>query len=111
MRDNVIQQSSYALGYGWVMRAILFFGGMLTIWAAGTISANAGAEQRAPPTSRLVREIPLQSFFHTAHAWQLEVYQAPGPAIRADSDVSALPVRVCSCSHRFRIRQQPCARH
>lgn len=58
------------------------------------ITCVAGAAISAPSVTRnerLVKAIDLQGFFHTAHPWQLKIYQPVG----ADAPYGNRPVRVC----------------
>jgi hypothetical protein len=45
----------------------------------------------APPSDVLVKDIHLQSFFHTRQPWEVKIYQPTGE----DADTGKNPVRVC----------------
>jgi len=62
--------------------------------AALSLSCFAGAVLSAipkAPKERLVKAIDLQPFFHTAHPWQVKIYQPVGE----NAEFGNRPVRVC----------------
>ncbi len=77
------------------MRTMSPLGGLLMICLASAAVASAVATTAAQPTERLVKDVPLQPFFHSSHAWQLKVYQVVDPVIGWDGGVSVPPIRVC----------------
>lgn len=62
--------------------------GALVLGCAASTALSATA---ATPTERLAKDIQLQAFFHTAHPWQVKIYEPTGP----DADTGSEPVRVC----------------
>lgn len=79
------------------MRTTLVLLAMLT---ACTVGAIAEAVAQAPPTKsveQLVKDIPLQSYFHTLHARRLRIYEQPD-GLSIASNGEARPVRVCIVS-------------
>lgn len=58
----------------------------LVCYVGAAASATAVA-----PKGRLVKDIQIQAFFHTAHPWQLKIYQPDGQ----DAEFGKRPVRVC----------------
>lgn len=56
-----------------------------------SLSGMAAVAEAKPPDERLVKDIPLQTFFHASHPWQVKIYQPDGK----DADIGNQPVRVC----------------
>lgn len=76
------------------MRTTLVHLAMLTACAVGAIAEAAAQAPPTQPVEKLVKDIPLQGYFHTLHAWRLKIYEEPnGPSITSNGE--ALPVRVC----------------
>ena len=75
------------------MRTISLFGCVLLMCMTGVATAGTAATQAAQPQEQLVKDIPLQSFFHTSHPLQVKIYQVTHPAFRVG--VSLYPIRVC----------------
>lgn len=63
------------------------------IAAIGVVCACAavGSAIAAEPQQRLVKTLALQSFFHTAHPWEVRIYQP----VWGDAALLKYPVRVC----------------
>jgi hypothetical protein len=58
----------------------------MVCYASSALSGTGGTAQE-----HLVKDMPLQSFFHTLHPWRLKIYQSIGQ----DAEMGDNPVRVC----------------
>lgn len=67
------------------------FGSPIVALALLSLSGVAAVVEAKPPDEHLVKDIPLQAFFHASHPWQAKIYQSNGK----DADTGNLPVRVC----------------
>jgi hypothetical protein len=59
----------------------------------GAATAGSAKAQAVQPKEQLVKDIPLQNFFHTSHPLRVKIYQVAHPAFRVG--VSIYPLRVC----------------
>ncbi|HEY0199604.1 MAG TPA: hypothetical protein VGC19_13895 [Rhodanobacter sp.] len=64
---------------------------LMYVLAMVCYASSAWSGTGAAAQERLVKDIPLQSFFHSRHAWQLKIYQPIGQ----DAEMGDNPVRVC----------------
>lgn len=77
------------------MRTSSLLGWILMLCIAGTVFASAAAVPPAQPAEQLVKNISLQSFFHTLDTWHAKIYQVVHPVVGWDGGVSVPAIRVC----------------
>lgn len=58
------------------------------------VGASAGPVPPTTPAEKLVQDLPLQGYFHTARAWRLKIYAGTGGFDLGRSG-EAPPVRIC----------------
>ncbi|MBS0381136.1 MAG: hypothetical protein JSR56_01775 [Proteobacteria bacterium] len=66
-------------------------GSLVNALALLCVAGTAVAATAQPANERLVKDIPLQSFFQASHPWQAKIYQPGGKY----ADIGNQPVRVC----------------
>lgn len=64
---------------------------LIAALALALLSSATSAGTPVAPKERLVKAIPLQAFFHTAHPWKVSIYQPSG----RNADTGSQPIRVC----------------
>ncbi|WP_158755932.1 hypothetical protein [Dyella sp. S184] len=69
------------------MKTIPLIGVLAMVCYASSALSGTGMEAQ----ERLVKDMPLQPFFHSHHPWQLKIYQPIGQ----DAEMGDNPVRVC----------------
>ena len=76
------------------MRTTLVLLAMLTAYSVGAIAEAVAQATPTQPVEKLVKDIPLQAYFHTRHAWRLKIYEE-NDGLSIASTGEPLPVRVC----------------